>query len=224
MCNLKVFGISVVLSISTAAAQPSKAAETFAPEGSSRTGNNVESYQTGLWENGIGEGFRSTVQTFTLELGATQGHVMFGGSERHDLALLSVSYGRILGRTVGLDRFYRGNWELRGELFGGSEFSPTAEWLVGLAPHLRYNFATGTRIIPFLDAGAGVTATSIGPPDLSNTFEFNLQATAGVHWFISARLALTIDVRYLHMSCAGISHPNLGLNGMTGMIGLSLFF
>jgi len=69
-----------------------------------------------------------------------------------------------------------------------------------------------------------VSATSIGPPDLSNTFEFNLQATAGMYWFLRDDLALNLDGRYLHMSCAGISTPNLGLNGVVGMVGITFFF
>ncbi|HWY77307.1 MAG TPA: acyloxyacyl hydrolase, partial [Verrucomicrobiae bacterium] len=114
--------------------------------------------------------------------------------------------------------------EFRLELFTGAQFSPSREWFVGLTPHLRYNFATDTRWIPFVDGGAGVTATSIGPPDLSGTFEFNLQAGTGIEWFLKDNVALTLEARYVHWSCAGISNPNLGLNGVTGMIGVSFFF
>ena len=71
---------------------------------------------------------------------------------------------------------------------------------------------------------AGVTGTSIGPPDLSGTFEFNLQATIGVRWFLRDDLALTGEVRYLHMSCAGIHSPNLGANSVPIMVGLTWFF
>lgn len=89
---------------------------------------------------------------------------------------------------------------------------------------MRYNFATGTRWIPFVDGGAGVTATSIGPPDLSGTFEFNLQAGTGIHCFLSDNLALSLEARYIHWSCAGIHQPNAGLNGVTGLLGLTFFF
>ena len=95
---------------------------------------------------------------------------------------------------------------------------------MGLTSHLRNNFATGTRWIPFVDGGAGVTATSIGPPDLSGTFEFNLQAGTGIQWLIRDNVALTLEARYIHLSCAGISNPNLGLNGVIGMFGVTFFF
>jgi opacity protein-like surface antigen len=136
----------------------------------------------------------------------------------------SLTYGHMLGSVVGEGHWYRGNPELRLELFGGAQFDPNTRRFVGLTPHLRYNFATGTRWIPFMDAGAGVTATSISGPDLSGTFEFNLQAGPGILWFLRDNLALSVEARYLHMSSANISNPNLGLNGVTGLLGLTYFF
>jgi hypothetical protein len=177
----------------------------------------------GIWETGIGQGFRSGSQSLTLTTGAGYGLKSFGSQQSHDLALLSVAYGYMLG-TIGRDHWYRGNGELRGEFFSGAQFSPSSDWLVGVAPHLRYNFATGTRWVPYLDAGAGVSATSIGPPDLSHYFEFNLQATAGVRWFIRDNVAVCAETRFVHLSCAEINTPNLGANTVLGMVGVSWFF
>jgi len=133
----------------------------------------------------------------------------------------------MLGHVIGEGHWYRGNFEGRLELFGGAQFRPGDDadgWLVGLTPHLRYNFATGSRWIPFLDVGAGVTATGISQPDLSGTFEFNLQASTGVRWFLRDDLALTGDVRYTHLSCAGIHQPNLGINNVAFFIVMTWFF
>ena len=177
-----------------------------------------------IWENGIGEGFKDGDQSLSLSFGGTDGIRIFGGRDRHDLELNSIAYGYMLGAVEGEGHWYRGNWEVRGELFGGVQFSPSGNWVVGLTPHLRYNFATGTRWIPFLDLGAGVSATGIGAPDLSGTFEFNLQANTGVRWFIRDNLALTFEAGYLHFSDAGISKPNQGINSIKGMIGVSWFF
>lgn len=179
---------------------------------------------TNIWRNGVGEGFQSGIQSISLETGVGYGIKILGSREHHDLALAGISYGYTLGSVEGEAHWYRGNWELRGELISGAQFSPTGDWLVGLTPHLRYNFTTGTRWIPFVDFGAGVSATSIGPPDLSHYFEFNLQAATGIRWFIRDNVALSIEARYLHMSCAGLSSPNLGLNNVNGMVGISWFF
>ncbi|MGA2248166.1 MAG: acyloxyacyl hydrolase [Verrucomicrobiota bacterium] len=183
-----------------------------------------KSSNTNIWQNGIGEGFEQGTRSASFEAGAGYGLKIFGSKEHHDLALTSLSYDYMLGSVEGEGHWYRGNWELRGELFSGAQFSPTTEWLVGLAPHLRYDFATGNRWIPFVDLGAGVSATSIGPPDLSHYFEFNLQGATGVRWFIKDNIALSIEARYLHMSCAGMNTPNRGLNNVNGMIGIGWFF
>jgi lipid A 3-O-deacylase len=177
-----------------------------------------------IWDGGVGDGFRSTAQSISLSAGATYGIAAFGSRQAHDLALVSVTYGHMLCSTLGNDHWYRGNVEFRIELFSGSQFSPETEWFVGLTPHLRYDFATGTRWVPFLDAGAGVTATGIGAPDLGGIFEFNLQPGLGVEWFIKDTMALTLECRYVHWSCAGISNPNLGLNAVAGMMGLTFYF
>ena len=178
----------------------------------------------GIWQNGVGEGFRSKTQSLTVSAGATYGLDSLGSHQKHHLAMASLTYGHMLGHVVGEGHWYRGNLEFRLEVFSGAQFEPDSRWFVGLTPHLRYNFATGTRWIPFVDAGAGVTATSIGHPDLSGTFQFNLQAGTGVQWFIKDNLALSVEARYVHWSCAGMERPNCGLNGITGLLGIAYFF
>jgi len=180
-----------------------------------------------IWPDGVGNGFLGSAKDVTVEAGAAAGMARLGSHQAHDLALLSASYGHMLGGVVGQEHWYRGNFEGQIELFGGMQYRPSVDtdgWLVGLTPHLRYNFATGTRWVPFMDAGAGVTAMGIGPPDVSGTFEFNLQASAGVHWFLRDDVALTSDVRYTHYSCAGIHAPNSGINTVSFMVGVTWFF
>ncbi len=184
----------------------------------------LESSRQSIWEHGVGEGFRPDTQSITVSGGGTYGIDAFGSRQRHHLAIGSLTYGHMLGHVVGEGHWWRGNPELRLELFSGAQYDPDTRWFVGLTPHLRYNFMTGTRWIPFVDAGAGVTATSIGPPDLSGTFELNLQPGTGVQWFIKDNLALTLEARYIHWSCAGINNPNLGLNGITALLGIAYFF
>ncbi len=187
----------------------------------------LETAKPGLWVDGPGSGFDSSAQTVTAEVGVVEGIRMFGGRRAHNLAMGSVSYGHMLGGEVGRGRWYAGNFEGRMELLGGGQYHPEVDargWVVGLTPHLRYDFATGTRWVPFADLGAGVTATGIGHPDLGGTFEFNLQAGGGTHYFLTDKLALTAEAHYLHMSCAGIDRPNLGLNGAMIMGGMTWLF
>jgi lipid A 3-O-deacylase len=184
----------------------------------------TRSGERSIWQSSVGAGFKAGTQTFDVSLAAGFGVAAFGSVQRHDLAWTSISYGRMVGSVRGENRWYQGNWELLGELFGGSQFSPTADWIVGLSPHLRYHFATGTRLVPFVDAGAGVTGTGIHLPDLSTRFEFNTQGGVGVQWFLKDAIALTVESRYVHISNAGIDEPNHGVNTVMGIIGVTWFF
>jgi len=139
----------------------------------------LQTPETALWTNEIGTGFQPGVQTLSIEAGGNYGLEACGSRQAHHLALGSLSYGYMQGSVVGGDHWYRGNWEWRAELFGGTQFSPNDDWCFGLTPHLRYNLATGTRWIPFVDGGAGVTVMGIEQPDLSSTFEFNVQGGVG---------------------------------------------
>lgn len=111
-----------------------------------------------------------------------------------------------------------------GEVFGEVQCKPRSAYLVGLTPALRYDFGTGTRWVPFFDAGAGVTATDIGRPDLGGTFQFNLQAGPGLHWLVGKNTVLTLQYRCLHLSNASMENPNHGVNTSVLYAGVGWLF
>jgi lipid A 3-O-deacylase len=177
-----------------------------------------------IWEGNVGEGFRRGTHEAGFGLGAGFGMTIIGSKEAHDLALATLRYGWVFSDVVGRDHWYRGNWELLGEAFGGAQFHPRRAYLAGALPLLRYDFATGTRWVPFANAGAGVAATDIRGRDLSTTFEFTLQAGGGVNYFWRDNAALTFQYRFVHLSNAGIKSPNFGVNTSMFCLGLSWFF
>src|SRR5437763_15563267 len=61
----------------------------------------LESDRKSIWQNGIGEGFRSEAQSISLSAGATYGCAAFGSREAHDVALISLTYGHMSGRVWG---------------------------------------------------------------------------------------------------------------------------
>src|SRR5260370_6152860 len=87
-----------------------------------------------IWENGIGEGFRSDAQSITVSAWATYGLAAFGTREQHHLAMGSLTYGHMLSGVVDEGHWYRGNPEFRLELFSGAQFQPDTRWFVGLNP------------------------------------------------------------------------------------------
>jgi opacity protein-like surface antigen len=184
----------------------------------------LQSPDPGIWRNGIGNGFKEGTVQAGFSVGGGFGWAAFGSRVAHDLTLASVNVGRVTSDLVAQDHWFRGNWELAGELFGGAQFSPEYRWIVGLTPLVRYNLATGTRWVPFANAGAGVTATDIGRPDLGTTLQFDPQVGLGMHCFLREDLAVTLDYRWLHLSNAGIRQPNHGVNTQMFCVGINWFF
>ena len=172
----------------------------------------------------MGSGLRRGTREAEYGLGVGFGGHGFGSKERHDLALTSLHFGQMLGGPSAENRWYRGNVELVGELWGGVQTHPRHRSLLGLTPLLRYNFATGSRWVPFVNAGVGLAYTNISGHDLSNGFQFNLQAGAGMHYFLREGLALALEFRWFHLSNAGLNRPNTGLNSQLVFAGLSRFF
>ena len=94
-----------------------------------------------------------------MTIGGSLGLRMFGSTDAHDLALMKLSVGRVISDVVGSDRWYRGNWELVGELFGGEQFKPHNAHLAGLTALLRYDVRHRHKMGAVLDVGAGATET-----------------------------------------------------------------
>ncbi len=174
--------------------------------------------------NADGKGFRRGLEEVGLDVGAGFSAHKIGDTKPHDLVLSKLYYGLMLGDVKGRDRWYQGNWEVTQEVFGGEQYYPSSEYVLGETTALRYNFATGTRWIPYLDAGAGILGTDIGAPDLGTTFEFNEQFGTGVRFFWRRNLALNFQYRYIHISNAGIKEPNQGVNEHVFYAGVTWFF
>ncbi len=177
-----------------------------------------------IWVDGIGNGYRKGLFQVGATVGAGFGVEVFGGTLAHDLARASANVGWVFTNVIAPDKWYRGNFELLLELFGGGQFKPDNRYFVGLTPILRYNFATRSRWVPFVEAGAGVSSTNIDGPDLTRNFQFNIQVGGGIHYFLSDRTALTAQYRWLHFSNAQIELPNHGTNTQMFEIGVSWFF
>ncbi len=177
-----------------------------------------------IWVDGIGSGFHKDLFQAGVKVGAGFGTRVFDTTLTHDFAMVSGNLGWVFTDVLASNKWYRGNLELLLELFTGGQFKPNDRYFVGLTPLIRYNFATRSRWIPFINAGAGVSATDIGHPDLSGTFQFNIQVGAGTHYFLSDRTALTVEYRWLHFSNADTREPNNGTNTQMFHVGVSWFF
>lgn len=156
-----------------------------------------------------------------VSAGVGFGASILGSQERHDLALAYGHIGRIMTGTLAESSSYAGNLALFGEVFGGVQYDPEDAYLAGLTFGPRYYFKGLERLKPFVDAGAGVSITDIGEPDLSTTFQFNLSLSAGIFYFLRDDFAVSFQMRGIHLSNAYIEEPNNGVNTLLFLIGLN---
>lgn len=121
--------------------------------------------------------------------------------------------------------FFRGNFEVLGEGFGSGIFAGPGSYIAGLTVWARYNFVRpGCRLVPYLQAGAGLVSTDIDRGIVGQPFNFNLDLGAGVRWFIRPRWALNLEYRYQHISNANTGKRNLGINAQGPILGVSYLF
>lgn len=129
-------------------------------------------------------------------------------------------------RDVKGSSWWRGNFELAGEAFGDAIYEGPGSYIAGGTLWLRYNFVPRElpRLAPFLQIGGGFVSTDIDHEIVGQPFNFNLDAGAGVRYFAAKSWALSLELRYQHISNANLSHNNLGVNAAGPLLGVTCFF
>jgi hypothetical protein len=123
----------------------------------------------------------------------------------------------------GGDAWYRGNFELLIEGAFLVDVEPRAGFGAGVTPLIKYNFLPKGKVIPFFEIGVSLLYTDLDLEGRSDGFNFAPQGGLGLHYFMSERTALTGEVRFHHISNAGIQNPNVGVNSILFLIGVSTF-
>jgi Lipid A 3-O-deacylase (PagL) len=94
---------------------------------------------------------------------------------------------------------------------------------VGIVPlNLKWVLATRNSIAPYFELSGGVLFTNHDVPTGTNTVNFFPSAAVGVH-FLRDTYNLSIEARYLHISNAGLTAPNPGINTVEVRVGIGRF-
>ena len=138
--------------------------------------------------------------------------------------MTEVQLGWMLSDVRG-NGFWRGNFEVAGEGFGSAIIEGPGSYIAGMTIWLRYNFVpVGWRLVPYVQAGAGVVSTDIDRGIVGQPFNFNLDLGIGVRYFIARRWSVNLEYRYQHISNANLGKSNIGINGEGPILGISYFF
>ncbi|HTL55035.1 MAG TPA: acyloxyacyl hydrolase [Candidatus Limnocylindrales bacterium] len=138
--------------------------------------------------------------------------------------ITEAQFGCMLGGG-GKQGWYRGSFEFVTEGFGSAIFQGSGNYIAGVTFWARYNFVQPDwRIVPYIQAGAGVTVTDIDREVVGQAFNFNLDVGLGARYLFSPRWAMLLEYRYQHISNANSAAHNLGINAQGAILGVSYLF
>ena len=94
----------------------------------------------------------------------------------------------------------------------------------GLSPVvLKWNFDAGSRLVPYIEANLGLVFSSRDVPSVAWRGNFTSAGAIGTH-VLGERGNLSAEIRFLHVSNAGLTVHNPGINTIQVRIGLGRFF
>lgn len=135
------------------------------------------------------------------------------------------SWAMVLTDLIG-ESWYRGQILIGAEIVYIQFQRPLLTHGAGFTPRIKYLFEGARGIRPYVEFAGGPFYTDLGGriPEESSRFNFVLTAGAGISWFLTAQLSINAGYRFHHISNAGTSFPNLGLNSSLPFGGFSFYF
>lgn len=159
------------------------------------------------------------------QIWAGGGHSVPGGTKNTGAFNIGLRYGWII-TGPHLPGFLRGRFEYAVDLVPVFlVFQPTnTAYGAGFDPlGLKWNFERHGRISPYLELTGGALFTNRNVPTGTNTVNFMDQAAFGMH-LLGAHRNVALEVRYMHISNAGLATPNPGVNTVQVRVGFGKFF
>jgi hypothetical protein len=158
---------------------------------------------------------------------ASGGFSVPGGTKDTHAIDAGVRLGKVLTDDHG-SGFLRGNFEWSADLIPVYYIWQPAPaqnaYAAGFNPvNLKWNFTHCARTIPYLELGGGVLFSNHAVPLNTSHVNFLPHATLGFQFFNSDRRAFTAGIRYEHISNAGLTVPNPGINTVQFQVGMNWF-
>ena len=159
-----------------------------------------------------------------LQLWTGGGQSVPGGTKDTSVWNLGVRYGWILTAPHG-PSFLNGRFEYAVDAVPAFVvFQPhNTAYGAGIDPlGLKWLFATRGSVQPYLELNGGTLFTSHEVPTGTSNVNFTSAAAFGTHFL--GKHTWTVEVRYMHISNAGLTSPNPGINTVQVRVGFGKFF
>jgi len=88
--------------------------------------------------------------------------------------------------------------------------------------NLKWNFVTSGKVVPYLELSGGTLFTSQEVPSGTSKVNFTSGAALGAH-VLRESWNWSLEAHYLHISNAGLTVPNPGINTFQVRVGVGRF-
>jgi hypothetical protein len=146
-----------------------------------------------------------------------------GGTKDTSVWNVGVRYGWILTAPHG-PGILNGRFELAVDAVPAFVVFQPANTAYGAGVNpvgFKWIFATRGKVAPFIELNGGVLFTTHDVPTGTSTINFTPGAAFGFYFF--GDHAWSLDARYLHISNAGLTVPNPGVNTVQFLVGVNWF-
>jgi hypothetical protein len=159
-----------------------------------------------------------------VQIWAGGGHSVSGGRSSTGVFNAGLRYGWILTGSH-LPGLLRGRFEYAVDAVPVFLVFQPANTAYGVSFDplgLKWNFERHGRVSPYLELCGGTLFTDHNVPSGTNNVNFTPQAAFGVH-ILGAKHNVGLELRYLHISNAGLATPNPGINTVQVRLGIGKF-
>ncbi len=164
----------------------------------------------------------------TTDLGVTAvgGHSVTGGVDSIGVFSAGFRVGKILTEEHG-SGWIKGNLEYAFDFHPVNIYTTPADTTYGisLTPwNFKWNFTSGHSWAPYIQSSEGVLFTNRDLPyPGTSTVNFQSGLGLGIHFFTREKRAWTGEVKYQHISSAGLGNLNPGINTVQFTVGYNWF-
>ena len=160
-----------------------------------------------------------------VQVWAGGGHSVPGGTSDTGIFDIGLRYGWVLTEA-------HLPWILRGRFEYAVDAEPAylifqpanTAYGVGFNPlALKWDFERRRRLSPYLELSGGTLFTDHSVPTYTNTVNFTSAAALGTH-VLGEKYNWSVELRYLHISNAGLANFNPGLNTVQVRVGVGRFW
>jgi len=181
----------------------------------------------GVDQEGEGGGQPPSQPSWTIEVWTGFAHGLYEQLWARNLDTVGTHFwftgvrvGKILTREHG-DGLFRGNLEYAFDIIPAALAGNRSETYGGGfdAFVFKWNFAPRKRVAPYLEIAGGCLFARAEVPAGTSDFNFTAQGGPGLRILLHRNHAITVAVKFFHLSNALLAHTNPGVNGLHLTIG-----